>query len=89
MDSANLNRGGGARNPKSKPVTVRLTVSQDERLNALADAAGANKGVMASMCLVIGASVLEKMLLSGDVSPDQMQAGSISWSRQVTSRDQE
>lgn len=55
----------GARNPKVLNMTVRVAESVSERLNRVADAAGANKGTLASMCLSAGLNLLEPVYLPG------------------------
>jgi predicted DNA-binding protein len=49
----------GARNPKQRGFTVRVTLAMNDRLEALADRAGANKITMASICLAAGINLLE------------------------------
>lgn len=55
----------GARNPKTAKFTVNLASDINDRLEALADHAGANKGTMAAMCLSAGINILERAFLIG------------------------
>lgn len=56
---------GVARNPKVSSFTVRV----DERVNAdverLSDLSGMNKSVFASLCIAIGANVMNSVFLQG------------------------
>lgn len=54
-----------ARNPKTASFTVRV----DERVNAdverLSDLSGMNKATFASLCIAIGANVMNSVFLQG------------------------
>jgi len=51
----------GARNPKVAQFSIGLNAVMNARLEALADAAGANKGTMAALCIAAGINILENV----------------------------
>ena len=53
----------GPRNPKEARFSVNLTGDMNGRLERLADAAGANKGTMAALCIAAGINMLEHVYL--------------------------
>lgn len=59
----------GARNPKEIRFPVSLTGEVNSRLEALADAAGANKTVMAAIALSAGVAQLEILYRLAKVEP--------------------
>jgi len=53
----------GPRNPKVARFTIALAADMNARLERLADAAGANKGTMAALCIAAGINLLEHVYL--------------------------
>lgn len=54
----------GARNPKVAQFSIRLDDKINSRLEAVADAAGANKGTMAAMAVAAGLNLLEQIYMA-------------------------
>ena len=61
----------GARNPKEARFSVNLTGDMNRRLEKLSDAAGANKGTMAALCIAAGINVLEHVYLRNMGVPEE------------------
>jgi len=55
----------GARNPKMARFSLNVTDEVNQRVELLADAAQANKGIVAAMALVAGLNLLERVYLVG------------------------
>ena len=63
----------GARNPKEVRLSVYLTSDMNTRLEAVADRAGLNKGVMLAFCIAVGVSGLEPIFqIKLDETIDQL-----------------
>jgi hypothetical protein len=53
----------GARNPKMARFSLNVTEAVNDRVERLADAAGANKGTMAALALSAGLNLLERVYM--------------------------